>query len=163
MFTARTIVLLAATSLLIVSPARAASTRWSCYGSLAAILRANDFPGADCRRASVKIAFLGSVRQGADKYLVYQYGYADDPAKIGGVEPHALKRILIFKNKLSDYLGNYAMDAGFDAEVHSNAIHVRTETPKMDGDIHIGPDGPPDTVSYGGDEASFDRPGPGPR
>jgi hypothetical protein len=162
MLTTRTVVFLAALSLLIASPVRASSSYWSCYGPLASILKTRDFPGADCRRASIRIGFLGTVRQGADEYLVYQYGYQDDPSKIGGVQAHALKRILIFKNTTSDYLGEYAMDAGFEAEVQGNRIVVRGSEPDDHGVIEIGPAGPPRKTFYGGDVVLFDswRPAP---
>lgn len=153
----RFVALLLAASVMAGPPAQAASPHWSCYGRFAGVLRKRDFPGADCARAFVKIQFLGTVRQGNDKYLIYEYSYADDPKRISGVEPHALKRILIFKNKTSVYLGNYAMDAGFAAKVESNRIRVLTETPDLDGTIEIGPAGPPKEVFYGGDAATFDR------
>jgi hypothetical protein len=153
----RIAVLLAAAGLLSAPPAHAARMNWSCYGQFASVLERRGFPGADCSRARVKIGFLGAVHQGRDKYLVYQYGYEDDPNKIGGVQAHALKRILIFKNSTGDYLGNYVMDADFDADVRANRIHVRADKRDLDGTIEIGPHGPPKQAFYGGDLVPFDR------
>lgn len=153
----RTAALLAVTSVVAVTPVHAAAMDWSCYARFARVLEQRGFPGADCATAKVSIRFLGSVAQAKDRYLVYQYGYVDDPAKLHGAQPHALKRILIFKNGITDYLGNYVMDAGFKAKVQGSRIRVLTETPDENGTIEIGPAGPPAKALYGGEEQSFDR------
>ena len=149
--------LIVASGLSVGYPAHAASMDWSCYGRFAKVLKQRDFPGADCARSKVDIQFLGATPQGKDRYLVYQYAYEDDPRKIGGVQAHALKRILIFKNSIANYLGGYVMDAGFKAKLEGNRIRVLTDRPNEDGTIEIGPAGPPETAFYGGDMQSFDR------
>lgn len=145
----------AATVLLAAPPALAMPMNWSCYGKLAETLRNRHFPAANCSTAFVNVKAIGLVTSGNTKYLIYQYAYRDNPKFLDGRAQHGIKRILIFKDSIRNYLGNYAMDMGFNARIDRNRVLVMTDMPKWDGIIELGPDGPPKHVRFGGDNEQF--------